>query len=254
MDKTYIQLINVWKIFDEQIILAGVSLNIYKEETLGILGKSGTGKSVTLKLISGLIKCDQGDIIVNGESITNKTEDELLIIRKKVSYVFQQGALFDSLTIFDNIAYPLYEQKQYTNEEINKKVFALASLLEVSDYLDKYPAEITLGVKKRVAIARSFATEPEVVLYDEPTTGLDPLMAKKISQLIRKLNKNNKLTSVVVTHDITCIETVSDKVALLDDGKIIFYGTIKELKQSEDPFIKEFLYGISAFQPEPISH
>lgn len=254
MDKPYIQLINVWKIFYEQIILEGISLNIYKGETLGILGKSGTGKSVTLKLISGLIECDEGDIILNGESIINKTEDELLKIRKKISYVFQQGALFDSLTIFDNIAYPLYEQAQYNNEEINEKVFALASLLEVSDYLNKYPAEVTIGVKKRVAIARAFATEPEAVLYDEPTTGLDPLMAKRISQLIRKLNKNNKLTSVVVTHDIACIETVSDKVALLNDGKIIFYGTVKELKQSEEPFIKEFLYGISAFQSEPIMH
>lgn len=254
MDKPYIQLINVWKIFYEQIILEGICLNIYKGETLGILGKSGTGKSVTLKLISGLIECDEGDIILNGESIINKTEDELLKIRRKISYVFQQGALFDSLTIFDNIAYPLYEQAQYNNEEINEKVFALASLLEVSDYLNKYPAEVTIGVKKRVAIARAFATEPEAVLYDEPTTGLDPLMAKRISQLIRKLNKNNKLTSVVVTHDIACIETVSDKVALLNDGKIIFYGTVKELKQSEEPFIKEFLYGISAFQSEPIMH
>ncbi len=254
MEKPYIQLIGIWVVFDNQIILGGVNLDIYKGETLGILGKSGTGKSVTLKLISGLIEPDEGKIYINGDNIVDKSEDELLLLRKKVSYVFQQGALFDSLTVYENIAYPLFENEKYNEEEIDKKVRILSNMLEVYEYLNKYPSEITLGVKKRVAIARAFATEPEVVLYDEPTTGLDPLMAKKISKLIRKLNINNKLTSIVVTHDIECIETVSDKVAILNEGKIIFHGTMDELKISNDSFIKEFLYGLSAFEPEQINN
>jgi phospholipid/cholesterol/gamma-HCH transport system ATP-binding protein len=248
----YIQLRNVWKSFDNQLVLAGVSLDIHKGETLGILGKSGTGKSVTLKLISGLLEPDKGEILINGVNIVGKKEDELLQIRKKVSYVFQQGALFDSLTLYENIAFPLYENEKYSFEEVNERVIELAKMLEVYEYIDKYPADVTLGVKKRVAIARAFATDPEAVLYDEPTTGLDPLMAKKISQLIRKLNQNNKLTSVVVTHDISCIETVSDKIALLNEGEILFYGTVDELKNSDEPFIKEFLYGMNAFEPEYI--
>jgi len=248
----YIQLRNVWKSFDNQLVLAGVSLDIHKGETLGILGKSGTGKSVTLKLISGLLEPDKGEILINGVNIVGKKEDELLQIRKKVSYVFQQGALFDSLTLYENIAFPLYENEKYSFEEVNERVIELAKMLEVYEYIDKYPADVTLGVKKRVAIARAFATDPEAVLYDEPTTGLDPLMAKKISQLIRKLNRNNKLTSVVVTHDISCIETVSDKIALLNEGEILFYGTVDELKNSDEPFIKEFLYGMNAFEPEYI--
>jgi phospholipid/cholesterol/gamma-HCH transport system ATP-binding protein len=248
----YIQLRNVWKSFDNQLVLAGVSLDIHKGETLGILGKSGTGKSVTLKLISGLLEPDKGEILINGVNIVGKKEDELLQIRKKVSYVFQQGALFDSLTLYENIAFPLYENEKYSFEEVNERVIELAKMLEVYEYIDKYPADVTLGVKKRVEIARAFATDPEAVLYDEPTTGLDPLMAKKISQLIRKLNQNNKLTSVVVTHDISCIETVSDKIALLNEGEILFYGTVDELKNSDEPFIKEFLYGMNAFEPEYI--
>lgn len=243
----YIQLKNVWKSFGEQTVLAGINLEIYRGETLGLLGKSGTGKSVTLMLIAGLIKCDLGTIIINGVDITNKKEEELLPIRKKISYVFQQGALFDSLTVFENIAYPLLEDKRYDWNAIEEKVLELAELLNVKDYLNLYPAEITLGTKKRVAIARALATEPEALLYDEPTTGLDALMAKKINQLILFLNKNKKLTSLVVTHDINCIETVSDRIAMLHEGKIKFLGTIEELKKSEDEFIQEFLYGKKAF-------
>jgi len=203
-------------------------------------------------LIAGLIKCDSGKIIINGEDITDKKEEELLLIRKKVSYVFQQGALFDSLTVYENIAYPLMEDKRYDNEAIDKKVKELAGLLNVEAYLELYPGEITLGTKKRVAIARALATEPEAVLYDEPTTGLDALMAKKINQLILSLNKHKKLTSLVVTHDINCIKTVSDKVAMLQEGKIRFLGTMNELESSKDEFIQEFLYGNRAFEAESL--
>ncbi len=248
----FIELRDVWKGFGEQVVLAGINLAVYKGETLGILGKSGTGKSVTLMLIAGLIKCDSGKIIINGEDITDKREEELLLIRRKVSYVFQQGALFDSLSVYENIAYPLIEDKRYDYEAIDKRVRELAELLNVAEYLELYPGEITLGTKKRVAIARALATEPEAVLYDEPTTGLDALMAKKINQLILSLNKSKKLTSLVVTHDINCIETVSDKVAMLHEGKIRFLGTMDELKMSEDEFIQEFLYGHRAFEAESL--
>ncbi|OGF58402.1 MAG: hypothetical protein A2Y62_15065 [Candidatus Fischerbacteria bacterium RBG_13_37_8] len=253
MEPAYIQLRNVWKSFEDQLILAGIDLDVHRGETVGILGKSGTGKSVTLKLISGLLPCDKGTVLVNGEDLAGKTEEELLAIRKKISYVFQSGALFDSISLFDNIAYPLLEQVEYEYDIVEARVHELASMLDVEDYLQEYPSDITLGVKKRVAIARALATEPDALLYDEPTTGLDPLMGKKISKLIRTLNINKKLTSVVVTHDIACIEIVSDKVAMLHEGAIRFFGTLKELQESPDEFIQEFLFGTNAFLPEPLS-
>ena len=250
MEVPFIQLHNVWKSFEEQVVLAGISVDINRGETLGILGRSGTGKSVTLMLISGLLACDQGEVLIDGENIVGKTEEELLSIRKRISYVFQTGALFDSLTIYENIAYPLLDSRKYDDEYINKKVKELAQLLNVHEHLDQYPSEITLGTKKRVAIARALATEPEALLFDEPTTGLDALMGKRISKIIRNLNKTKNLTSIVVTHDINCIEIVSDKVAMLDGGHIRFLGTFEQLRASSDEFIQEFLYGKKAFTTE----
>ena len=250
MEVPFIQLHNVWKSFEEQVVLAGISVDINRGETLGILGRSGTGKSVTLMLISGLLACDQGEVLIDGENIVGKTEEELLSIRKRISYVFQTGALFDSLTIYENIAYPLLDSRKFDDGYINKKVNELAQLLNVHEHLDQYPSEITLGTKKRVAIARALATEPEALLFDEPTTGLDALMGKRISKIIRNLNKNKNLTSIVVTHDINCIEIVSDKVAMLDGGHIRFLGTFEQLRASSDEFIQEFLYGKKAFTTE----
>lgn len=252
MDTPFIQLRNVWKSFDELTVLAGISLDIYRGETLGILGKSGTGKSVTLMLISGFLPCDEGDILIDGVSIVGKSEEELLPFRKRISYVFQQGALFDSFTIYENIAYPMKESQQYNFDDIDRKTKELAQLLNVDEHLEQYPSEISLGTKKRVAIARALATQPEALLYDEPTTGLDALMGKKISKMIRNLDKSQNLTSIVVTHDIGCIEIVSDKVAMLDGGHIRFLGTFEQLRASNDEFIQEFLYGKHAFAPERI--
>jgi phospholipid/cholesterol/gamma-HCH transport system ATP-binding protein len=250
MEAPFIQLRNVWKSFEEQVVLAGISVDINRGETLGILGRSGTGKSVTLMLISGLLACDQGEVLIDGENIVGKTEVELLSIRKRISYVFQAGALFDSLTIYENIAYPLLDLGKHEDGYIKEKVNGLAQLLNVHEHLNQYPSEITLGTKKRVAIARALATEPEALLFDEPTTGLDALMGKRISKIICNLNKTKNLTSIVVTHDINCIEIVSDKVAMLDGGHIRFLGTFEQLRASSDEFIQEFLYGKKAFTTE----
>lgn len=237
-----IEVLNLEKSFDHPV-LSSVSLKIKKGETVGVLGQSGTGKSVLLKLIAGFLKPDHGRIFFKGRDVGSMTESELLEVRKRVSYVFQHGAVFDFLDVGENIAYPLREQGVTDEEVIRERVNYLLDAVELEGMGNSLNDELSTGGKKQVAIARAIANDPEVILYDEPTTGVDPIIGKSVSRLIRKLNQREKLTSIVVTHNLRCIEIVADRVILLKDGKIRFEGDLPSLKSSEDPYVQAFIAG-----------
>ena len=237
-----LELENVGKSFDYPV-LKGVSFKIRQGETLGVLGKSGSGKSVTLKLIAGLLKPDVGRILFHGKDITGMNERELLELRKRVSYVFQGGAVFDFLNVGENIAYPLRERGMKDEKKIKERVDYLLEAVELGNMESLQKPELSIGAKKQVAIARAIANDPEVILYDEPTTGIDPLVKKSVNRLIRKLNKQEHLTSIVVTHDLKCIEMVADRIIMLKDGVIHFEGDQEAFHSSPDPYIQAFIAG-----------
>ena len=237
----FIEFIDVYKSFDERTILDGVSFGVKQGETFAILGPSGAGKTVTLTLAVGLLKPDRGQIIVDGEDITQMSERQLAHVRRKVQLVFQSGALFDSLTVWENVGFPLSDTGN-TDEEIETKVAEYLRLVEIEDLADRMPSELSTGMKRAVAIARALAAQPKAILYDEPTTMVDPLMSQTINNLIRKMQRQLALTQMVVTHDIAnCAEKVSDRLALLNQGKFVFIGTIHELYASDHPVVKEFV-------------
>ncbi|MDE2925879.1 MAG: ATP-binding cassette domain-containing protein [Acidobacteriota bacterium] len=238
-----IELNDVYKSFGSQKVLNRVSLKIQRAETLGILGMSGGGKSVMLQLIVGLLWPDQGEIRFKGRSLEEMSESDLLDVRRRVSYVFQSGAVFDFLSVGENIAFPLRERGMADEEQIDRRVEELLDAVELEGMGDQEYDELSLGSKKQVAIARAIATNPEAILYDEPTTGVDPMIGKTLSRLIRKLNLQNNLTSVVVTHDLQCLATVSDRIILLKDGRIHFEGDLEALYSSSDPFVQAFITG-----------
>ena len=238
-----IELNDVYKSFGSQKVLNRVSLKIQRAETLGILGMSGGGKSVMLQLIVGLLWPDQGEIRFKGRSLEEMSESDLLDVRRRVSYVFQSGAVFDFLSVGENIAYPLRERGMADEEQIDRRVEELLDAVELEGMGDQEYDELSLGSKKQVAIARAIATNPEAILYDEPTSGVDPMIGKTLSRLIRKLNRQNNLTSVVVTHDLQCLATVSDRIILLKDGRIHFEGDLEALYSSSDPFVQAFITG-----------
>ncbi len=237
-----VELENVGKSFDYPV-LKGVSFKIRQGETLGVLGKSGSGKSVTLKLIAGLLKPDVGRILFHGKDITGMNERELLELRKRVSYVFQGGAIFDFLNVGENIAYPLRERGMKDEKKIKERVDYLLAAVELTNMGDLQKPELSIGAKKQVAIARAIANDPEVILYDEPTTGIDPLVKKSVNRLIRKLNEQEHLTSIVVTHDLKCIEMVADRIIILKDGVIHFEGDQEAFHSSPGPYIQAFIAG-----------
>ena len=237
-----IEVLNLEKSFDHPV-LSSISLKVKKGETVGVLGQSGTGKSVLLKLIAGFLKPDHGWIFFKGRDVASMTESELLEVRKRVSYVFQHGAVFDFLDVGENIAYPLREQGVTDEEVIRKRVEYLLDAVELQGMGKRLNDELSAGGKKQVSIARAIANDPEVILYDEPTTGVDPIIGKSVSRLIRKLNRQEKLTSIVVSHDLKCMEIVADRVILLKDGKIRFEGDFPALKSSEDPYVQAFIAG-----------
>jgi len=218
-------------------------INFYADsgETLVIMGRSGVGKSVTLGHIMGFLKPDEGRVSVAGEDITDYSEAELQRIRKKVTMVFQSGALFDSLTIFENVAFPLRERRGWSEQQIEQIVGGLLELLEIQGLAESLPSELSTGMKRAAAIARALAAQPEAILYDEPTTMVDPLMSQHIGDLIRKLKHQLKLTSVVVTHDTRLARKVADRIMFLEGGHALFFGTVQEMLASTDPFIREFL-------------
>ena len=237
----FIEFIDVEKSFGEMKVLDGISFGVEAGQTFAILGPSGVGKTVTLTHAVGLLKPDRGRIIVDGEDITEMNERQLGHVRRKVQLVFQSGALFDSLTVWENVAFPMSDSG-HTDADIESKVEEYLKVVEIEDLAGLMPSELSTGMKRAVAIARAVAAQPKAILYDEPTTMVDPLMSQTINKLIRKMQRHLGLTQMVVTHDIAnCAEKVADHVALLDKGKFAFIGTIEELYASDHPVVKEFV-------------
>ena len=236
----YIEFVNVYKTFDRPV-LVDVSFHVDAGETLAIIGRSGVGKSVSLQHIMGFLKPDQGRIWVSYADITDMKEAELRRIRKKVTMVFQSGALFDSLTVGENILFSLELRDDYDEKNKDDVVRGLLGMVELADYIDVYPSELSTGHRRAVAIARALAAQPECVLYDEPTTMVDPIMSDHLATLMLRLKTQLRLTSVVVTHDLGLMRRVADKVVVLHEGKAIYFGPVDGLEDSDHPHIQEFL-------------
>ena len=229
----------------QQEILRGVNLQVSSGETLAIIGRSGGGKSVLLKHIVGLMQPDTGEIWIDGQNITGMNERELGAVRQKVGILFQGGALFDSMTVEDNITFPLREAGERDPKVLRTKVQEMLEVMEMEGEENKMPVSLSGGMKKRVGLARSIIRRPSCVLYDEPTSGLDPVVADSINRLIRRLQQRFGMTSVVVTHDMKSAFDVADRIAYLHEGRIYFNGTASQLQQSSDPLIQDFLLGRS---------
>jgi phospholipid/cholesterol/gamma-HCH transport system ATP-binding protein len=229
------------KSFGEQRVLDRIDLEVARGETLTVLGRSGTGKSVMLKLLIGLQRPDSGEIEINGEEITMMQLDELNRIRKRVGFLFQNAALYDSLTAEENVAFPLRRHTEMTDGERRDRVSELLSRVGMDEAREKMPADLSGGMKKRVGLARALALDPEIMLLDEPTAGLDPIAASEINELIRELQRERNISSIVVTHDMRSVETVADHVAMLNEGSILIEGTLDDLKQSDDAFVSQFI-------------
>jgi phospholipid/cholesterol/gamma-HCH transport system ATP-binding protein len=227
--------------FDGRSVLEDVSFSVDRGQTLCILGRSGVGKSVALRMLMGFLKPDAGSIRVEGQEITTLGEEGLRTIRKRVTMVFQNGALFDSLSVRENVAFPLRERGGLTEDEIVKEVNRLIGQVGAEDVADALPASLSTGRKRAVAIARALAAHPEVVLYDEPTTMVDPIIARRLGDLIQRLKRKHGFTSIVVTHDMRFAERLADRVLFLDQGRARFFGPLKEFMESADPRIQEFL-------------
>jgi phospholipid/cholesterol/gamma-HCH transport system ATP-binding protein len=242
MSGHYFEFQHVSKSFDENSVLKDVNFFVEQGETAVIMGRSGVGKSVALKLLLGFLEPDEGRIILGGHDVTGWTEDQFSEIRRRVTMVFQGGALFDSLSVAENVAFPLESRGGRLNrDEIDARVQELLKMLEVADLADRYPAELSTGTKRAVAIARALAENPDAILYDEPTTMVDPLMAAHISDLIVKLKQSLRKTSIVVTHDTHLAKKLADRVIFLVDGRVAFFGKWPDLENTRDPFLRNFL-------------
>ena len=237
--KPYIEFQDVHKAFGSNVVLDGVSFDVMPGETVCILGRSGVGKSVALHEIMGFLKPDKGRIWVAHEDITDYGEPDLERIRKKVTMVFQNGALFDSLTVGENVAFPLRERGGLEEEQIYQIIDGLLDMVGVREFRDLLPSDLSTGMKRSVAIARALAAQPDAVLYDEPTTMVDPLMAHLLGDLIKKLKKQLKLTSIVVTHDMALAKKLADRLLFLHEAKAIFFGTFPEMSKCQEPIVQE---------------
>jgi phospholipid/cholesterol/gamma-HCH transport system ATP-binding protein len=237
----YIDFKDVSKAFGDNRVLDHVSFNVMPGETVCILGRSGVGKSVSLHHIMGFLKPDSGRVIVAHEDITDYNEEQMEHIRKKVTMVFQNGALFDSLTVGENVAFPLRERPGIDEEHIYQIVDGLLQMVGVREMRDLLPSDLSTGMKRSVAIARALAAQPECVLYDEPTTMVDPLMAQLLGDLIKRLKIQLHLTSVVVTHDMRLAKKLADRVVFLHEARVIFFGSSAEMEKSSEPIVREFL-------------
>lgn len=239
--RPYLEFQHVSKSFGDKHVLRDVSWTTYSGETMCILGRSGVGKSVSLHNIMGFLKPDSGRVWVAYEDVTDYGEKDMERIRKKVTMVFQNGALFDSLTVGENVAFPLRERGGLEEAQIFQIVDGLLEMVGVAHMRDLLPAELSTGMRRSVAIARALSAEPECILYDEPTTMVDPMMAHLLGDLIQKLKIQLKLTSVVVTHDMALAKKLADKLIFLHEGRVVFYGTPKEMEESKVEIVQEFL-------------
>ena len=239
-----VQIEGVTKSFGDQKVLCGVDLDVYCGNTMVLLGGSGSGKSVLLGILIGLIKADSGRVMFHDKEVTSfRSESEWKEFLKKVGFLFQGSALFDSMNVRDNIAFPLEIHTGFSRSDIDVKVERLLSMVGLGNIQEKMPSELSGGMQKRVALARTIALEPEIVLYDEPTTGLDPITSDTIAALIGELQERLGITSLVVTHDIRLAFHVASRVSLLHEGKILLTSTLDEIKASTNPRVREFLYG-----------
>lgn len=240
-NKQVISIKNLKKSFGDLHVLTDITLHLNKEENLVILGKSGTGKSVLIKCIARLLKADSGSINLLGEEVNDLKNEELEAIRKKIGFLFQSGALYDSMTVKENLEFPLRRIRKELNEtEIEAKVKEALENVGLEDVLNKMPSELSGGMKKRISLARTIIVDPEIMLYDEPTTGLDPVTAEEISELINSIQKKYKTASIIITHDMECVRTVADRIIMLKEGNVYKEGSLKEFEDSTDPYIISF--------------
>jgi phospholipid/cholesterol/gamma-HCH transport system ATP-binding protein len=236
----YIEFRHVYKTFDHPVLVDS-NFHVNAGETVAIIGRSGVGKSVTLSHIMGFLKPDQGRVVVAHEDVTDFPETELRRIRKKVTMVFQSGALFDSMTVAENVLFSLELREDYDEKNREDIVDGLLGMVDIAEAKDTYPADLSTGYRRAVAIARALAAQPQCVLYDEPTTMVDPIMSGHLSDLMLRLKRQLNLTSVVVTHDLDLMYKVADRVVFLFEGRVIFFGPVAELEHSDHPHIREFL-------------
>lgn len=247
-DSWLVKVVNVSKAFDNHKVLDDVSVEVNQGENLVVFGQSGTGKSVLLKCIIGLLTPDKGDIFIKDKNVTKLKTKELNEVRKNIGFLFQSAALYDSMTVRENLEFPLKKHKKLTQKEIDDKVVKTLEMVSLEHAIHKMPSELSGGMRKRVGLARSIITDPELMLYDEPTTGLDPITTKEISELIITLQRKLNMTSIVVTHDLICAKIIADRAIFLRSGKIAFAGQIDDLTKSSDPFLINF------FSDEIVKH
>lgn len=238
--KNIVEVINIFKAFDSHVVLNNVSLKVEEGENMVVFGRSGTGKSVLLKCIVRLLEPDSGEILIDGKNVLKLNIKELNEVRKNLGFLFQGAALYDSMSVRENLEFPLIRHFDFTAEEREKKVKSVLEKVSLEEAINKMPSELSGGMKKRVGLARSIITEPALMLYDEPTTGLDPITSKEISSLILELQKSLKMTSIIVTHDLLCAEIIADRAIVLEEGIVMHEGSIPELTSSRDPFLRNF--------------
>ena len=241
MKKSVIKIENLRKHFGALEVLTDVNLDLFEGENLVVLGKSGTGKSVLIKCIVRLLNADEGKITVLDQEVNSLKEKELDGVRGKIGFLFQSGALYDSMTVRENLAFPLKRiKKDLTNEEVNAKIIEALENVSLPDVIDKMPSELSGGMRKRVSLARTIIVDPSIMLYDEPTTGLDPVTSDEISMLINDIQKKYKTSSIIITHDIECVRAVADRIIMLNEGKVYMEGTLAAFENSKDKLIQSF--------------
>jgi phospholipid/cholesterol/gamma-HCH transport system ATP-binding protein len=242
MSETILELKNIKKRFKEKVVHDGLNLSLRRGEILSLFGGSGTGKSVALRCVIGLEKPDGGEILFQGKDVASLNENQLISVRKNIAYVFQNGALFDSMTVHDNLAYPLVEHTKLSDAEIDERIAKMLELIKMQGSENLLPASLSGGMQKRVGLARAIILEPEVILYDEPTAGLDPQNTKNLIEIMGKLRSHGR-SAIFVTHDIPAALEVSDRIAILYNRKIHIVDTVDNIKKSDDPVVKAFIEG-----------
>lgn len=239
-DESVIQIENLKKSFGSNQVLVDINLNIQKGENVVVLGKSGSGKSVLIKCIVGLINADEGILKVFENDINGLDNDALNALRKKIGFLFQSGALYDSMSVKENLAFPLRDLKDLTSADKQSRIEEALTNVGLLDVIDKTPSELSGGMRKRLGLARTLILKPEIMLYDEPTTGLDPITSKEISELILNVQKQYNTSSIIITHDMACAKITANRIVIFKDGKILTEGTYQELEKSEDAWVKSF--------------